>query len=87
MNDPFAQLTAANQDLQVRAAMLRGQVIRRLRARRAALRPALLSRLGSGVKQALGALMRSWHEPAAPFGRRAGAESSGPQRRPGNGGR
>ena len=63
MSDPFAQLNAATQDLQVRAAVLHSQVIKRLRARRAALQPALLSRAGSGVKKALLALMRTWREP------------------------
>jgi len=78
VSDPFAQLTAATQDLQVRAAVLRSQVIKRLRARRAALQPALLSRVGSGVTRALGALVRTWHEPLKQQSRRRAGDTGRP---------
>lgn len=62
MNDPLSELRAANLDLEVHAKVLRSQVIKRLRARRAALKPALLLRVGSGMRKALGALKRTWKE-------------------------
>jgi len=84
VSDPFARLRAANLLLQTRTAALRPQVVKRLKARRAALRPFLdLSPLlsaagavGSRMKTALRALARTWHEPLKLQAWRAGAAAS-----------